>query len=123
MIYLLDANPISDLLARQPAVSAHFRDALRRRDSLVICRPVHYELLRGLLWRNATGKLATLNRRILNVFTWEALTDADWERAATFWADARRQGKQLSDPDLLVAALADRLSATLVSNDTDYDIL
>lgn len=123
MIYLLDANAISDLLTRQGPVLAHLREALLRQDTLAVCRPIHYELLRGLLWRGATTKLAILNQRILPQFTWVPLQDTDWKKAAQFWADARRQGRQLSDPDLLLAALADRMGSTIVSNDTDFDIL
>ena len=123
MIYLLDANPISDLLAKHARVRLHVRDALFANDTLGICRPIHYELLRGLLWRNADGKMTILNQSILPRFSWVALVDADWEQAAQFWADARQQGRQLSDPDLLLAAVTYRLGAILVSNDTDYDIL
>ena len=123
MIYLLDANAVSDLISRHLQVREHMKAALLTGDTLAICRPIHYELLRGLLWRGATSKLATLNDRILPVFSWVPLVNADWEHAAEFWADARRKGRQLSDPDLLLAALADRLGAILVSNDTDYDIL
>lgn len=123
MIYLLDANPISDLIARHSQVRSHVAHVLRQGDTLAICQPVYYELLRGLLWRGATGKLSTLNRRILPYLTWIPLVDADWQQAARLWADARRQGRPLSDPDLLVAALANRLGAILVSNDTDFDIL
>lgn len=123
MIYLLDANVISDLLARVPQVRSHVLNVVFNGDKLAICRPIYYELLRGLFWSDATGKLTFLNRRVLPYFSWTPLTNADWEQAAHFWSDARRQGRQLSDPDLLLAALAYRLGATVVSNDTDYDNL
>ena len=54
---------------------------------------------------------------------WLPLTDADWRQAAQFWADTRSTGKQLSDVDLLVAALAKRLDAIIISNDDDFDAL
>jgi predicted nucleic acid-binding protein len=123
VIYLLDANPLSDLLAKNPQVRRHLADALFKGDTLAICRPIHYELLRGLLWRGASGKLSILNQNILPQFSWIPLTDADWNQAAHYWAEARREGRQLSDQDLLLAALATRLDATLVSNDADYDVL
>jgi predicted nucleic acid-binding protein len=70
-----------------------------------------------------SGKLRDLQRSILPLFTWEDLEDLDWEQAARFWAEARRKGQQLGNPDLLLAALASRQNAVIVSVDTDYDAL
>jgi predicted nucleic acid-binding protein len=122
-IYLLDSNVVSDLIVRLPAVREHVAAHLATGDTLALCHPIYYELLRGLFWRNATGKLAALNNQILPLLTWIALEDADWEQAAHFWADATRRGRQLADPDLLLTALAYRTGAILVSNDEDFDVL
>jgi len=51
------------------------------------------------------------------------LSDIDWEQAAQFWADAVSRGKQHSDVDLLVAAIAKRLEATVITADDDFDSL
>jgi len=123
MIYLFDTNSLSDLLERRPTVVHQVAVQLAQNQSLAICRPVHYEVLRGLFWRKASSKLRLFNQRVLPVFSWLTLEDADWEQAANFWADARRRGKQLSDTDLLLAALAYRTGATVVSNDADFDAL
>ena len=123
MIYLFDTNAMSDLL-RPPPDARQWATARRiQGHTLGICRPVYYELLRGLFWRQSTGKQAALSHRILPLFVWLALTDNDWDQAAYFWSNARGKGYQLSDPDLLLAALAFRLSAIIVSADTDFDIL
>ncbi len=122
-LYLLDTNAISDLITLHSEVRRNARLARQHDDRLGICRPVYYELLRGLYWRNASAKLATLHQQVLPLLTWVSLTDSDWEQAARFWADARRKGRQLADPDLLLAALTYRLGATLISSDGDYDIL
>jgi predicted nucleic acid-binding protein len=123
MLYLLDANVISDLITLHPRVRQRARHARLKGDSLGLCHPIYYELLRGLYWRGASAKLATLNQQVVPLLTWIPLVDSDWEQAARFWADARRQGRQLSDPDLVLSALAYRLGATLISADNDYDIL
>jgi len=47
----------------------------------------------------------------------------NWQQAAQFWADAVNKGKQLSDVDLLVAAVAARLGGVVVSADGDFDAL
>lgn len=57
------------------------------------------------------------------LFSWVPLIDDDWEQAAQFWSDARRKGKQLADVDCLLAAIAVRLNAIIVSADDDFDAL
>lgn len=123
MIFLLDSTVISDLIKQRPEVR---RQAIAHRaagDDLVICQPIYYEALRGLFWRNATAQMSILQRRLLPLFAWTALSDVDWEQAAHFWAFATSQGKQLSDVDFLLAALAHRLNTPLVSSDADFDVL
>ena len=46
---------------------------------------------------------------------------ADWHQASQYWADARHAGRQLSDVDLLLAAVAARLDAVIVSSDEDFN--
>ena len=104
-------------------VTQHAAKRLAEGDVLGLCRPVHYEILRGLLWRGADSKLSVYIHRVVPIMTWIELDPIDWEQAAQFWAEARRNGKQLGDPDLLLAALARRVGATLVSSDTDFKSL
>lgn len=123
MIYLLDTNVISDFLKKHPVVTASIMQGLANRDRLLVPQPAHYELIRSLMRHNATVQLSRLNNEILPQMEWITLTDADWLQAAQFWADAVSQGKQLADIDLLLAALTQRLDATLVTADDDFDIL
>lgn len=122
-MYLLDSNVISDLIVELPPIRLRLAERLAQQNAVAISRPVYYELLRGMFWRGATGKFAALHRRVLPMLSWVTLQDSDWEQAAHFWADATRVGRKLSDPDLLLAALAFRLGAVIVSADTDFDIL
>lgn len=119
--YLLDTKTISDLIVNESHVVRRAAEWLAAGDDLGLCRPVHYEILRGLLWRGATRKLGTYVRRVIPIMVWTDLEDADWEEAARLWADTRQRGKQLGDPDLLLAAVAHRTGAILVSSDTDFD--
>ena len=123
MLYLLDTNTVSDILAGHINVSRRMKDHLVSDDLLGLCRPVYFELLRGLIWRNSSNKLRTLRTRVIPLMDWIELQNGDWEQAARFWSDARRIGKQLGDPDLLLAALAYRENAIIVSSDTDFDVL
>jgi predicted nucleic acid-binding protein len=123
LIYVLDTNVVSDFLKRYPPVTMAIMDALARGDRLLVSQPIHYELTRTLIRHNASTQLNRLNNEILPQFEWVELTDADWLQAAQFWADAVSRGKQLADVDLLLAALAQRLDATLVSADDDFTSL
>jgi predicted nucleic acid-binding protein len=123
MIYLIDTNIIGDLIKFRNPTSEHAAARFAAKDTLGLCYPVYYEFLRGILWKQATGMFKVFNRRVLPRLEWIELTNADWEQAARFWAEARRSGKQLGDPDLLLAALAYRLNAVIVSADSDFDAL
>jgi predicted nucleic acid-binding protein len=52
---------------------------------------------------------------------WVEMRSSDWEQAARLWADAVSRGKQLSDVDLLIASIALRQNAIIVSSDADFD--
>jgi len=123
VIYLLDTNVISDLYKENVRVEAQIRTAKTQLHTLAICQPVYYEIMRGLLKKKATAQRKIIQGRILPRFTWIDLTDADWMKAAEFWADSVNKGKQLSDVDLLLAAMTHRLNATLISSDGDFDAL
>jgi predicted nucleic acid-binding protein len=122
MIYLLDTNVISDLTRNIPTVVVNRNLRLRQGHSLVLSSPVYYENLRGLLKANATTQIKTLNA-IRELLDWQSVIEQDWLQAAQYWSNAISVGKQLSDMDFLIAALATRLNATLVSADNDFDAL
>lgn len=88
-----------------------------------MCQPVYYELQRGLIAKNQMRKLPFLQSHIMPLLEYTELSDTDWMQAAQFWADANRTGKRLADIDLLLAALAYRLDAIIVSADNDFDAL
>jgi predicted nucleic acid-binding protein len=122
-LYLFDTNAISDMIALHPLVARRVAQALADGDELGLVRPCHYEVLRGLFWRGATAKLQTYLGRVVPLMNWIEMIDADWEQAARFWSFARQNGKQLGDPDLLLAAVTHRLNAVVVSADADFDAL
>ena len=85
--------------------------------------PACYELARGLLWRKAASKLTLFREKILPQLEYVSLEEADWQQAAQLWATTRQRGRQLSDMDLLVGAIAIRLDAIIISRDVDFDAL
>ncbi|MYD10176.1 MAG: type II toxin-antitoxin system VapC family toxin [Chloroflexi bacterium] len=121
--YILDSTVIADRFRQHPQVIQRLTHAGEAGHILGLCDPVRYEVLRGLLKVNATNKLQLFQEKIAPLFDYLPLTDADWERAAELWAQMRNQGKQLSDADLLIASLAQRLNAVIVTSDADFAAL
>lgn len=124
MIYLLDTNAISDWLSPAPMLmESRVKEALRAGHLLIICQPIYYEVRRGLIARNYLRRLRLLHDSIVPLLEYQVLEDSDWIQAGDFWVEADRKGKKLSDIDLLLAALAHRLDAIIVSADADFDAL
>lgn len=123
LAYILDTNVISDYINFHEPTVTRVRNALRERHILYLCSPVIYEVTRGLLKAQAIRKQHLFNEEFVPLLTGLPLTDDDWRQAAHLWAEARMAGKQLSDIDLLLAALAIRYDAHIVSDDTDFDAL
>lgn len=121
--FLLDTNIIADLSnpVPNPTVAGHLRN--NSQQTICLCTPVIYEVERGWEYRQAQAKLHDFRQNIIPRFTLVPTQLTDWRIAARLWADARRRGRQLSDVDLLIAAIAIRLSATIVSSDEDFKAL
>ena len=123
LAYILDTNIIADRMKAIEPVSQRLIETASAGHRVYLCQPVYYEVMRGLLKVNATRKLQFFQTTIMPLLDWLPLTDDDWRQAAQFWAETRSAGKQLSDVDLLVAALAKRLDAVIVSSDEDFNAL
>lgn len=123
MRYILDTNVISDLIRENQFVQTHVFQEKAAGSILYLSYPVYYEQLRGLLWKKASKQIQVLEQKIISLFDWLSVENEDWIQAARFWDSATSQGKQLADVDFLVAAMAYRLSATIISDDSDFDIL
>jgi len=121
--YILDTNAVSDYIKQFEPTTTHIKQAIRDGHTLYLCSPVEYELLRGLIKANAVRQRQIFEEDFAPLLTPLALTDDDWRQAAQWWAEARIAGKQLSDVDLLLAALTQRTDSVLVSNDADFDAL
>jgi predicted nucleic acid-binding protein len=121
--YLLDTMAVSQLFVAGSITQHRIQAAKIAGEELLLCYPTYYEVLRGLLKVKAVNKLDTFQKKFVPLFKWVEVTRSDWEQAAQFWAEVSRKGRQLSDMDLLIAAIASRLNAILVSADADFDAL
>ncbi len=120
MRFILDTNIISAGFNGDTQILAHLET--HRTDEIYLCQPVYYEVMRGLIWKKAASKILTLQKLHVRL-GWIELTDEDWQRATRLWVEMVSRGRQLSDVDLLIAAIAIRLDAVIVTADADFDAL
>ncbi|MFE9655206.1 PIN domain nuclease [Micromonospora sp. NPDC006431] len=117
-LYLLD----SSALARwpKPTVSPVL-DELSDRGLLAVCKAVEIEVIHSA----RTAKDAQRARWLLGGFEWLAMPDEIWDRAIDVQVKALHKGnhRALSMADLLIAATAERHSATVLHYDGDFDMI
>jgi predicted nucleic acid-binding protein len=114
---LLDINTLSYILKNVPPVPAKLDEAVRQGKSFLLASVAHYELTRYLHLKG-TNRLLRLYQQL--TATWQRceLSFEDWDEAARLWAERHRSGQGISDPDLLLAVLARKWNATLVTTNT-----
>lgn len=120
MTFLLDTNVITALIKGESWVRQRLET--HRTEGIYLCEPVYYETMRGLLWKKASAKLTVL-ATLQTELGWFGIVPEDWVTASHLWANAVSQGKQLADMDLLIAAIAIRKQAIVVTNDHDFKVL
>lgn len=121
--YVLDTNILSGLLRSEPQLISRIDQAAAAQAEFLLCPLVFYEVLRGLLHRDAKKQM-DLFFDYIKGFTREDFNQTDWQVAAQLWAGLRRMGWQISDADLLIAAYAMERQAVIVTdNQKDFEIL
>ncbi len=118
--YLLDTNIVSAIVKNDERVNIKYRDVLSEDVNLYISGITYYEVKRGLLYANATRKLATFDRlrQVITILPVSSELDI-LEKASEIHADLKRRGRPIQDADILIAATAIVNDLILVSNDTD----
>jgi len=124
LIYVLDTNVIIDYLRDIEMIKKQLHSVLEDNHHVYLCQPVYYEVMRGLIRVNSGRKRNIFQQKFSPMLEWVTVTDADWQLAAQFWADAiNTMNRQLADNDLLIAAITKRLGGVLVTADDDFDVL
>lgn len=122
MIYLLDTNIISDLMAEDAVTGARLNQ-LAVTDRVVTCSIAIGELLFGLE-RMATGKrqneLRERFQQILNGVSCEPVPEIAAMHYAVIKRACQKKGMPRDENDLWIAATALALGATLVTRDSDF---
>lgn len=122
--FVLDSDTISYILQRRREVLAQLAEAVRRNAQIFLCPIVYFQVRRGLLHKGAERQLRDFDGFALGL-KWADFDRPMWDDAAQTWAKLRRRGRPYEDDaDLLIAAYARRLRATLVTNNTrDFEDL
>lgn len=117
-LYMLDTNTVSHLLRGHPVVTK--RIVAVPMASLCISAITEGELLFGLAKRPAAKRLHVAVRQFLlrvDVLPWNSSTA---EHYGIVRADMEKRGRILASLDLLIAAHALSVDATLVTNDQAF---
>lgn len=120
MNYLLDTNIVTAIIKGDPHAVAQFLS--HSADVIFLCPPVYFESMRGLVWKKALIQIAAL-QTLQSQLGWIPVIEQDWTLATQLWVNTVSRGRQLDDIDLLIAALAIRQNAIIVSADKDFDAL
>jgi tRNA(fMet)-specific endonuclease VapC len=121
--YLLDTNHLSSALDDHSAVRERIYQALRSGHRLGTCVPVLCELETGIAqtqWRERNRRI--LSTLLLRIRVWP-LEASVAPLYAEIYLDLRSRGRVLSQVDMLLAALARSMKATLLTSDRDFEAL
>ena len=121
MRYVIDTNIWIRVLRKENKVRGPLQAALARSDEIFIASIVYFELLRGLQARGDTesirfieGFLASQSR------IYQECSKPVWDTAIGLWTRALKNNKARSDADILIAAFATQLKATVVTDNEKH---
>ena len=118
----LDTSFLVDLLRGDPGATERLETLSTSRQSIAIPAPALYELLSGVrVHRGAMGSRRV--EAILDQFPTLPLDREAARRAAEVRAELTAIGRVKPHIDVLIAGIALRFDASLVSRDTDFDAI
>jgi len=116
---LLDTNIISFFLRGHERVVANFRAYLEEHDQINLSIISYYEVVSGLMHRNASKRLQTFldfsqQSNVVN------LTNQSVTASSEVYADTRAKGEPVDDIDILIAGVALVNDWVVVTNNTKH---
>jgi tRNA(fMet)-specific endonuclease VapC len=123
--FLVDTNHLGRAIDPDDALRHRIRTAVRVGHSFGTVVPVLFELHTGIR-QMSEGDARRAARQLLNLLktvrVWP-LEREDGDSAARIFLDLRSRGRVLSQVDILLAAVALRLRAMLLTTDRDFEAL
>lgn len=120
-LYLLDTNHLSAALNDESGLRDRMREVRLRGDRLGICVPVLCELQAGI---SMSTRRDHNQRLLLELLRQVRIWPLDVTCARLYgelYHELRRRGRALSQVDIMLAALAKHMGATLVTTDRDFE--
>ncbi len=121
--YLLDRNHLSAALRKVSAVRERIQQGRTAGQRFISCHPVLCELEVGI---QQTSKPDDIRRRLTHLLRHVRLWPLDGETSrihGTVYVELRRQGRVLSQVDMMLAALARQHKLALLTTDRDFEAL
>ena len=117
---LLDTDILTEFFKGQNTVVRGRADAyLQTHGQFAISAFTHYEIVRGLLFKNASSKLNAFDALCQGVQIFP-ITSEVLIRAADLWVAGRKGGFAHRDADLIIAATALERGRTLITGNTSH---
>ncbi len=121
--YLLDTNHLGEAIGRVSVVRDRVQQSHRQGMVFGTCGPALCELLVGIVLRkDAAATRRRLDKLLQAVRIWP-IDIAVAERYAGAYHELRKAGRALSQVDIMLAALARYMDATLLTTDDDFRAL
>jgi predicted nucleic acid-binding protein len=121
--YLLDTNHLGEAIGRVSIVRNRIQQLHRQGDIFGTCVPVRCELLVGVVLRKDAAKSRRRLDGLLQVVRPWPIDLAIGDRYAETYHELQKARRALSQVDILLAAMARHLSATLLPTDRDFEAL
>ena len=116
---IVDTDILSEFFRNNPKVIDNFDEHLRLYGVINISIITYYEILNGLLYKDAKKQLKSFTEFVeLNKVL--PLTLRAAKTAAEIQADLRKRGKEIGHADTLIAGIALTNDLQLVTNNTDH---
>jgi predicted nucleic acid-binding protein len=121
--YLLDTNHLGQAVTRTSPVRRHLEEVRKSGIRVGTCVPVLCEIEAGILQVKRPDEYRQNLRRL---FRQVRIWPLDWQTAQHFgeiYHALRRQGRILSQVDIMAAALARQMGLTVLTTDRDFEAL
>jgi len=116
---VLDTDTLSAIMRQDADAVSNARQYLASHPRLTISIITRYEILRGLMAKNATTQIAKFDR-LCGTMDVLQLTDPIVVRAASVYGQLRQTGKPIGDADILIAATCLENGHDIVTNNTSH---
>jgi len=117
---LLDTDILTEFFkGRNVAVREHADAYLQAHGQFAISAFTHYEIVRGLRFKNASTQLQAFGVLCQGVLILPVTSEV-LNRAADLWVAGRKEGYPHRDADLIIAATALQHKRTLITGNTSH---